>query len=109
MRANYVTQFNRVVEVFNLQADEALLPVPAPAGGIARRAVPACRRDHLIIGNPAAFDLHPMPKAPARGIDQAATFALGPGRGFDEGRLIEMLPQLDNRAAHLLKQRHGAV
>src|SRR5215510_5248 len=109
VRADDVTQFNRIIEVFDLKADEALLPVPAAARRIARRPVPTGRRDYLIIGDPAVFDLHPMPKATARGVDQATTDALCPRVRFDEGRLAEMLLQLHHRAAHLLKQSDGPV
>jgi hypothetical protein len=65
--------------------------------------------DHLIIGDPAALDLHPMAKVPTCGVDQTATVAIRSRARFDKGRLGDMLLQFHHRGVHLLKQRHGPV
>src|SRR5262245_51405256 len=68
VRPDDVTHLDRVLQVLDLQADETLLPMPSPPRGVARRAVPGRRRDHLVVGDPSAPDLHPVLQATPGGV-----------------------------------------
>src|SRR4051812_43588449 len=109
VRADDVEELDGVIEILDFEPDEALLPVPAPAGAVARRAVPGGGRDDLVIGNLAVPDPDPVPEAAPRGVDSAEAVALGARLGGDVRWLVEVLAQLCDRRAHDLQGRHWTV
>ena len=98
VRAHDVEQLDRVVEVGDLQADEALLPVTAAARAVARGAVPGGGRDHLVVRDRAVPDPDPVAEAAARGVDRAEPVAVRLGLGRDERGLVEVGAELARRS-----------
>jgi hypothetical protein len=104
-----VVQLDGIVEVLELEADEALLPVPASSRRVARRAVPGRRGDHLGVLDRPVADLHPVAQAAARGADQSVAITVALGFSGRVRRLAEVCAELVQRLAHRLEHPHGAV
>src|SRR5215212_396625 len=102
-------QFDRVIQVFDLQTYKALFPMAAPARPVSGRAIPRSRCDDLIVLYLAGLDLQPMPQTAARGIDQSVSFSLVFCLRFDIGRLTKVLNKLRYILSHILKENDRAM
>ena len=110
VRTNDVAKMERIVRIGNGQPDEAFLPVPPPAVGVARRGVPGRGGDDLIVGNLPVPDTDPVAQGSSCRIDRAKSLSVvrhigGP----DHGRFAAFCPQLGDRLAHELHDQDRSV
>ena len=80
VRTNDVAKMERIFRIWNGQPDEAFLPVPPPALGVARRGVPGRGGYDLIVGNLPVPDTDPVAQSSSCRIDRAQILERRPAR-----------------------------
>jgi len=86
VRANDPDEFERVIRVFDLGADQRLFASAVLALVVFRRAVPRCRNNRLIVVRDVVLYLDPVADSAARGVGEAHSAGLVGDRRIVERR-----------------------